>query len=323
MAKTRIFIAGSNGMVGSALVRLLRTENAEIITRNKDELNLLDQANVKNFFIKQKINQVYLAAAKVGGIYANNTYPAEFIYENLMIQSNVIHSAFLSGIKKLLFLGSSCIYPKSAPQPMKEEDLLTGKLEQTNEPYAIAKIAGVKMCESYNRQYGKSHDIDYRSVMPTNLYGPGDNYHEQNSHVIPALIYRFHKAKINNLPHITIWGSGEPKREFLHVNDMAKAAIHIMNIDKISFDKETYPMCSHINVGSGKEITIKELALIIKDIVNYNGEINFDRTKPDGSPRKLLNCNRLNKLGFTPKKNLKNGLVEAYEDYIKKFNENF
>lgn len=321
MSRIRIFIAGSNGMVGSALVKLLRKEDAEIITKNKDELNLLKQTDVKKFFISQKIDQVYLAAAKVGGIYANNSYPAEFIYENLMIQNNVIHHAFLSGVKKLLFLGSSCIYPKNISQPMKEEDLLTGKLEQTNEPYAIAKIAGIKMCESYNRQYEKSHYIDYRSIMPTNLYGPGDNYHEENSHVIPALIHRFHKAKMNNQPYITVWGSGEPKREFLYVDDMAKAAIHIMNIDKISYDKESSPMCSHINVGSGKEITIKDLALIIKDIVKYNGEIKFDTTKPDGSPRKLLNCNRLNNLGFIPKKDLQNGLIETYKDYTKKFYE--
>jgi len=232
MTKPKIFIAGSNGMVGSALIRHLQKQDVEIITRNRKELDLFNQQDVKKFFLNQKIDQVYLAAAKVGGIHANNTYPAEFIYENLMIQTNVIHSAFLGGVKKLLFLGSSCIYPKNAKQPMNEEELLTGKLEQTNEPYSIAKIAGIKICESYNRQYEKSHNIDYRSIMPTNLYGPGDNYHPKNSHVIPGLINRFHEAKINNLPNVTIWGTGKPKREFLYVGDMARASIHLMNIKK-------------------------------------------------------------------------------------------
>ena len=318
MIKPKIFIAGPNGMVGSALIRLLRKQNVEIITKNRKELDLFNQLDVKNFFKNQKIDQVYLAAAKVGGIHANNTYPAEFIYENLMIQNNVIHNAFLGGVKKLLFLGSSCIYPKNANQPMNEEELLTGKLELTNEPYAIAKIAGIKMCESYNRQYEKSHNIDYRSIMPTNLYGPGDNYHPQNSHVIPGLINRFHEAKINNLSNVTIWGTGKPKREFLYVDDMARASIHLMNIDKKTFSKHIYPMCSHINAGSGNDLTIKELAEIIKEVVDYKGEINFDPTKPDGSPRKFLDCKRINNLGFKTEISLKDGLIKTYKEYIKK-----
>ena len=317
MAKTKIFIAGHNGMVGSALVRLLQAQEVEIITKNKEELNLLNQNNVQNFFKNQKIDQVYLAAAKVGGIHANNTYPADFIYENLMITTNIIHSAFLNGIKKLLFLGSSCIYPKNTNQPMKEEELLNGKLESTNEPYAIAKIAGIKMCESYNRQYSKSHSLDYRSIMPTNLYGPGDNYHPENSHVIPGLIYRFHKAKINNLPNVTIWGTGTPKREFLYVDDMARASIHLMNLDKNIYDKQTVPMCSHINVGSGKDLTIKELAEAIKEVLGFKGVINFDPTKPNGIPRKLLDSELINSLGFKPEISLKDGLIKTYQDYIK------
>ena len=317
MAKTKIFIAGHNGMVGSALVRLLQAQEVEIITKNKEELNLLNQNNVQNFFKNQKIDQVYLAAAKVGGIHANNTYPADFIYENLMITTNIIHSAFLNGIKKLLFLGSSCIYPKNTNQPMKEEELLNGKLESTNEPYAIAKIAGIKMCESYNRQYGKSHSVDYRSIMPTNLYGPGDNYHPENSHVIPGLIYRFHEAKINNLPRVTIWGTGTPKREFLYVDDMARASIHLMNLDKKNYDEQTSSMCSHINVGSGIDLSIKKLAEIIKEVVDFKGKINYDLTKPDGSPRKFLDSKRINNLGFKPEISLKEGLIKTYQDFIK------
>ena len=315
MSKQKIFIAGHKGMVGSALVRLLKTHDVELITKEKKELDLLSQNDVSDFFKYQKIDQVYLAAAKVGGIHANNTYPAEFIYENLMIQTNVIHGAFLGGVKKLLFLGSSCIYPKNANQPMKEEDLLTGKLEPTNEPYAISKIAGIKMCESYNRQYAESHSIDYRSIMPTNLYGPGDNYHPENSHVIPGLIYRFHDAKVNNLSNVTIWGSGNPKREFLYVDDMAKATVYIMNIEKKIYDKNVMPRCSHINIGSGKDITIKELAEIIKEVIGFNGKIDFDQTKPDGSHRKFLDSKRLNNFGFTPKISLKNGLIKTYQDY--------
>ena len=317
MTKPKIFIAGHNGMVGSALVRILKKKNVKIITKNKTEINLLNQDKVQNFFKNEKIDQVYLAAANVGGIYANNAYPAEFIYQNLMIQNNIIHSAFLSGVKKLLFLGSSCIYPKNANQPIKEEELLTGKLEATNEPYAIAKIAGIKMCESYNRQYGVSHNIDYRSVMPTNLYGPGDNYHPQNSHVIPGLIYRFHEAKVKNLSKVIVWGTGTPKREFLYVDDMARAAVHMMNMDKKIYNEHISPMSSHINIGSSFDLTIKDLAKIIKEVVGYEGEINFDPTKPDGIPRKLLNSERLNNFHFKADIGLKDGLIKTYKDYIK------
>lgn len=317
MKNLKIFIAGHNGMVGSALVRFLKVKGWQIITKERKELNLLDQRDTRNFFKNEKIDQVYLAAAKVGGIYANNTYPAEFIYENLTIQTNVIHSAFLTGVKKLLFLGSSCIYPKDANQPVKEEELLTGKLEPTNEPYAIAKIAGIKICESYNRQYGKSHNIDYRSIMPTNLYGPGDNYHPKNSHVIPALINRFHEAKIKNLPYVVIWGTGMPKREFLYVDDMVRAAVFVMNLDKKIYDEQTSPMCSHINVGSGKDLTIKELAETIKEVVGYQGKINFDKTKLDGIPRKFLGIKLISDLGFRPKISLEDGLLKTYKDYLK------
>ena len=317
MLNQRIFIAGHNGMVGSAIVRILKNYDVEIITKTRAELDLLNQKDVNSFFKNQKIDQVYLAAAKVGGILANNTYPAEFIYENLMIQSNVIHNSFLNGVKKLLFLGSSCIYPKNANQPIKEEQLLTGKLEETNEPYAIAKIAGIKMCESYNRQYGESHNIDYRSIMPTNLYGPGDNYHPLDSHVIPGLIYRFHEAKIKNLPNVIIWGTGKPRREFLYVDDMARASICIMNIDKKIYNQYVSPMSSHINIGSGSDLTIKDLAEIIKKIVGYEGEINFDPTKPDGIPKKLLNSERLNNFNFKADIGLKDGLIKTYKDYIK------
>jgi len=317
MSKLKIFIAGHKGMVGSSLVRLLKKQDVEIITKNKKELNLLNQNQVQSFFKNLKIDQVYLAAAKVGGIYANNIYPAEFIYKNLMIQTNIIHNSFLNGVKKLLFLGSSCIYPKKANQPIKEEELLMGKLEQTNEPYALAKIAGIKMCESYNRQYGKRYDIDYRCIMPTNLYGPGDNYHPENSHVIPGLIYRFHNAKTKNLPSVNVWGTGKPKREFLYVDDMAEASIHIMNVNKKDYDKQTSLRCAHINVGNGKEHTIKEIAENIKKIVGFKGEVNFDSTKPDGSPRKFLDCSRLKKLGFKPKINLQEGLKKTYKNFLK------
>jgi GDP-L-fucose synthase len=317
MAKHRIFVAGHKGMVGSSITRLLKNQEVEIITKDRSELNLLNQQDVQDFFQYEKIDRVYLAAAKVGGIHANNSYPADFIYENVMVQTNVIHSAFLNGVKKLLFLGSSCIYPKHANQPMKEEDLLAGKLEPTNEPYAIAKITGIKMCESYNRQYSKSHGVDYRSIMPTNLYGPGDNYHPENSHVIPGLIYRFHKAKINNLESVTIWGTGTPKREFLYVDDLAQAAIHVMNIDKKIYDEQISSESSHINVGSEQELTTKELAETIKNIIGFKGTINFDPSKPDGSTRKLLNSERINKLGFNPKTDLKDGLLKTYQDYIK------
>jgi GDP-L-fucose synthase len=313
----KIFIAGHKGMVGSALVRLLKRKKVKIITKEKKELNLLDQKKVQAFFKNNKIDQVYLAAAKVGGIYANCTYPAEFIYENLMIQNNIIHSAFLSGVKKLLFLGSSCIYPKYAKQPMKEEELLSGKLEPTNEPYAIAKIAGIKTCESYNRQYGVSHGIDYRSVMPTNLYGPGDNYHPENSHVVPSLIRRFHEAKVNNLKFVTIWGTGSPLREFLHVEDMARASIKVMNLDKKKYNKIVKPM-SHINIGSGKEISIKELAKKINKIVNFKGKIIFDTAKTNGTLRKITDVRRLVKIGFKHKIDLEDGLEQAYLHFKKR-----
>jgi GDP-L-fucose synthase len=317
MSKPKIFIAGHQGMVGSALVRFLEAQDVELITKKRNELDLLNQQDVLNFFKNEKVDQVYLAAAKVGGIHANNIYPADFIYENLMIETNVINSAFLCGVKKLLFLGSSCIYPKNSNQPMREEELLTGKLEPTNEPYAIAKIAGIKMCESYNRQFGKSHGIDYRSIMPTNLYGPGDNYHPENSHVIPGMIYRFHEAKIKNLKRVVVWGTGTPKREFLYVDDMARASIHLMNIDKNIYDKHTSSMCSHINIGSRKELTIKELAGTVKEVVNFKGEVYFDHSKPDGNPRKFLNSDRINNLGFKPEISLMNGLKKTYQDYIK------
>jgi GDP-L-fucose synthase len=304
-------------MVGAAIVRTLEAQGrTKLVTRTHAELDLTNQAVVREFFQAEKPDQVYLAAAKVGGIHANATYPAEFIYQNLMIAANVIDAAFQNGVKKVLFLGSSCIYPKFAEQPMREDALLTGKLEPTNEPYAIAKIAGIKLCESYNRQYGLSHGIDYRSVMPTNLYGPGDNYHPENSHVIPALIRRFHEAKINGSSSVVIWGTGRPKREFLYVDDMARACVHVMNLDKETYHQHTEPMCSHINVGTGADLTIQELAEVIKVVVGYEGGINFDPAKPDGSPRKLMDSRRLNDLGWKPKVNLKDGLAEAYKSFL-------
>jgi GDP-L-fucose synthase len=313
-----IYVAGHRGMVGSAIVRQLLEQGQpadRIITRTHAELDLTDQAAVRTFFNSEKPSQVYLAAAKVGGIHANNTYPAEFIYQNLMMQVNIIDAAFRNGVKKLLFLGSSCIYPKLAPQPMREDALLTGTLEPTNEPYAIAKIAGIKLCESYNRQYGPIHGVDYRSVMPTNLYGPGDNYHPENSHVIPALIRRFHEAKVNNAASVAIWGTGTPKREFLYVDDMAAACVHVMNLDKAIYDQHTQPMLSHINVGSGEDISIREVAEIIGKTVGYQGDINFDTTKPDGTPRKLMDSSRLNALGWKAQVGLQTGLAAAYQDF--------
>ena len=305
-------------MVGSAIFRRLAQDPSNnIVTRNRTELDLTNQPAVDTFFSKSNIDQVYLAAAKVGGIHANNTYPAEFIYENLTIEANIIHSAFKHGVKKLLFLGSSCIYPKLAEQPMCEEALLTGSLECTNEPYAIAKIIGIKLCESYNRQYGNSHGIDYRSVMPTNLYGPGDNYHPENSHVIPALIRRFHEAKINDTPEVAVWGSGTPKREFLHVDDMAAASIHVMNLDDDLYQQQTQPMLSHINVGFGSDISIAELAVLIGRTVGYNGQITYDSSRPDGTPRKLMDSSRVNALGWQPHITLEEGLVLAYQDFLK------
>jgi GDP-L-fucose synthase len=291
-------------------------DSAVIITRTHAELDLTNQAAVNEFFQQEKPTQVYMAAAKVGGIHANNTYPADFIYQNLMVQANVIEAAFQHGVQKLLFLGSSCIYPRLAPQPMPEDALLTGLLEPTNEPYAIAKIAGIKLCESYNRQYGASHGIDYRSVMPTNLYGPGDNYHPQNSHVIPALLRRFHEAKVAGAPSVAIWGSGAPKREFLYVDDMAAASVFVMNLPKAVYDQHTSPMLSHINVGYGTDITIAELAHAVSDTVGYPGHITFDATQPDGAPRKLMDSTRLNALGWQAKVKLEQGLALAYQDYL-------
>lgn len=313
----KIYVAGHRGMVGSAIVRNLQVKGFQnIVTRTHAELDLTNQVAVKDFFALEKPHQVYLAAAKVGGIHANNTYPAEFIYDNLMVQNNVIHQAFIHGVKKLLFLGSSCIYPKLAQQPMAEEALLTGKLEPTNEPYAIAKIAGIKMCESYNRQYGQSHGIDYRSVMPTNLYGPGDNYHSENSHVIPALIKRFHEAKLSNTPKVIIWGTGTPRREFLYVDDMASASVFVMGLDKLTYDQHTKPMQSHINVGFGTDVTITELATVVAKVTKYEGTISFDAAKPDGSPRKLMDSSSLNRLGWVPLVQLEAGLAMAYENYL-------
>jgi len=313
----KIYVAGHRGMVGSAIVRSLQAQGYNnIVTRTHAELDLTDQAAVKAFFEKEKPTQVYLAAAKVGGIHANNTFPAEFIYDNLMVQNNAIHQAFKSGVKKLLFLGSSCIYPKLAPQPMSEDALLTGKLEPTNEPYAIAKIAGIKMCESYNRQYGQSHGIDYRSVMPTNLYGPGDNYHPENSHVIPALLRRFHEAKISNATEVVIWGTGTPRREFLYVDDMAAASIFVMQLDKNTYDSQTEAMQSHLNVGFGSDVTIAELANAVATATGYQGKISFDPSKPDGSPRKWMDSVKLNKLGWAPKVDLDQGLKNAYQSFL-------
>jgi GDP-L-fucose synthase len=314
----RIYVAGHRGMVGSAIARTLQAQGCtNIITRTHAELDLTNQAAVKQFFQQEKPTQVYLAAAKVGGIYANNTFPAEFIYQNLMMEANVVHQAFVAGVKKLLFLGSSCIYPKLAPQPMAENALLTGTLEPTNEPYAIAKIAGIKLCESYNRQYGQSHGIDYRSVMPTNLYGPGDNYHPENSHVIPALIRRFHEAKEANAPEVLIWGTGTPKREFLYVDDMAAACVFVMELSKDIYDQHTEPMQSHINVGFGEDVTITDLAKAIAKAISYSGKIGFDTSKPDGSPRKWMDSTRINRLGWQAKVDLEAGLKQAYSDFLK------
>jgi GDP-L-fucose synthase len=314
---TKIYVAGHRGMVGSAIVRQLQAKGFNnLVMRTHAELDLTNQQAVADFFQKERPEQVYLAAAKVGGIHANNTYPAEFIYQNLMMEANVVHQAFQAGVKKLLFLGSSCIYPKMAPQPMAEDALLTGKLEATNEPYAIAKIAGIKLCESYNRQYGITHGTDYRSVMPTNLYGPGDNYHPENSHVIPALIRRFHEAKKNNAEEVVIWGTGTPMREFLHVDDMAAASVFVMELDKATYDEHTEPMQSHINVGYGSDVTIKELAEIIGQVIGYHGKINFDTSRPDGTPRKLMNSERIKRMGWQAKVHLVDGLRLAYEDYL-------
>jgi GDP-L-fucose synthase len=316
----KVFIAGHNGMVGSSILRLLKKKkDVKLIVADRKKINLTKQVLVQDFFNKEKPDQVYIAAAKAGGIYANRTYPAEFIYENIMIQTNIIHSAFLSGVKKLLFLGSSCIYPKLSNQPIKEEELLSGFLEPTNEPYAIAKIAGIKMCESYNQQYGITHKIDYRSLMPTNLYGPGDNYDLKTSHVIPALIRKFHEAKLRNESKVMVWGTGTPRREFLYVDDLARACYHIINLDRNVYYKNIKPVRNHINVGSGVDLTIKELAKIIQEVTDYNGKIEFNISKPDGTIQKILDSKRINVLGWKAKVSLKDGLVLAYKDFCNQY----
>ncbi|AZT84504.1 GDP-L-fucose synthase [Marinobacter sp. NP-4(2019)] len=309
----RVFIAGHKGMVGSAIVRQLENQsNIELVLRDRSELDLTDQAAVSSFFLQERIDQVYLAAAKVGGILANNNYAAQFIYENLMIECNVINAAHMADVDDLLFLGSSCIYPKFAEQPMKEDALLTGKLEPTNEPYAIAKIAGIKLCESYNREYGRR----YRSVMPTNLYGANDNFHKDNSHVIPAMMRRFHEAKTSGSSDVIVWGSGKPKREFLYVDDMAEASVFIANLDQATYETHTQPMLSHINVGTGKDCSIAELANTMAEVVGFRGDIIFDTSKPDGSPRKLLNVETLKSLGWTYNVDLKDGLARTYDWFL-------
>lgn len=313
----KIFIAGHNGMVGAAIFRQLKDAGyINILTRNRAELDLTDQQAVREFFQKELPEEVYLAAARVGGIHANSTYPAEFIYQNLMIEANIIHEAFKCGTKKLLFLGSSCIYPRLAEQPMKESALLTGLLEPTNESYAVAKIAGIKLCEAYNRQFGDSHGIDYRSIMPTNLYGPGDNYHPENSHVIPALIRRFHEAKLSKSSEVVIWGTGNAKREFLYVEDMAAASVYLMNLDSSMYWSHVYPQQSHINVGYGSDVSIADLAKTISKVVGYEGNIIFDVTKPDGAPRKFMDSEVLKNFGWSPKVDLASGLEKAYTDFL-------
>jgi len=306
----KIYVAGHNGMVGSAIVRKLREKGfVNIVTCSSSELDLTNQQNVHNFMQDEKPNYVVISAAKVGGIYANDSYPAEFIYQNLMIEANIIHGSYLAGVNNLLFLGSSCIYPKESQQPIKEEYLLNGYLESTNEPYAIAKISGIKLCESYNRQYG----TDYRSIMPTNLYGPNDNFHPYNSHAIPSLIRKFHEAKVENKPFVEVWGSGKPMREFLHVDDMADASIHVMGIDKKILENEVGPMLSHINIGTGKDITIKHIAQTIKKVVEFDGGIIFNTNMPDGTKRKLLDVSKILNLGWSYKISLEDGLNETYQ----------
>ena len=308
----RIYVAGHNGMVGSAIVRRLADKGyVNILTRSHAEMELTDQAQVRAFFAREKPEEVYVAAARVGGIHANNTYPAEFIYSNLMVEANLIHESWRTGVSKLLFLGSSCIYPRLAAQPMSEDALLTGKLEPTNEPYAIAKIAGIKLCESYNRQYG----CDFRSVMPTNLYGPGDNYHPENSHVLPAMIRRFHEAKLSGAPQVVIWGTGSPKREFLYVDDMASACVHVMDLPREVYAANTQVMASHINVGTGEDLSIAELTRLVGDVVGYAGTIKQDTSKPDGTPRKLLDVGRLHRLGWRARTALREGIQRAYDDF--------
>ena len=311
--KKKIFVAGHRGMVGGALVTVLRQDPAnELIVRTHAELDLCDQAAVEAFFAQKQLDEVYLAAAKVGGIHANNTYPADFIYDNLMMECNVIHHAWRSGVRKLLLLGSSCIYPKLAEQPMRESALLTGTLEPTNEPYAIAKIAGIKLCESYNRQHG----TDYRAVMPTNLYGPGDNFHPENSHVIPAMMQRFHEAKLRGDSVVTVWGTGTPMREFLHVSDMAQASVHVMNLSQTDYTEHTQPMLSHINLGTGQDCSIRELAETMARVTGFLGRLDFDSTKPDGTPRKLMDVSRLERMGWKAQIRLEDGLQETYQWFL-------
>ena len=312
-ASTRIYVAGHRGMVGSAIVRQLQARGCtNLVTRTHAELDLTDQAAVRAFFAAEKPEVVILAAAKVGGILANNSYPAEFIYDNLMMECNVIHEAYKAGVRQLLFLGSSCIYPKLAPQPMPETCLLTGTLEPTNEPYAIAKIAGIKLCESYNRQYG----TDYRSVMPTNLYGPHDNFHPQNSHVVPAMIRRFHEAVQSGAEEVVVWGTGTPMREFLHVDDMAEASLFVLDLDRETYAANTGPMLSHINVGTGTDVTIRELAETIAEVTGFRGRLVFDTTKPDGTPRKLMDVGRLAGMGWRARVSLSEGLADAYRWFL-------
>ncbi|PTB00779.1 MULTISPECIES: GDP-L-fucose synthase [unclassified Sulfitobacter] len=314
----KIYIAGHRGMVGGAILRQLQArqdagEALELVTRTRAELDLTDQAAVRDFMRSEAPDVVILAAAKVGGIMANNTYPAEFIYENLMIECNVIHQAFAAGVQQLLQLGSSCIYPRDAAQPMAENALLTGPLEPTNEPYAIAKIAGIKLCESYNRQYG----VDYRSVMPTNLYGPGDNFHPQNSHVLPALIRRFHEAARDGAAEVVIWGSGKPMREFLHVDDMAEASLFVLDLPRDVYAAQTHPMQSHINVGTGRDISIAALAQMVAEVTGFKGRLVFDTSKPDGTMRKLIDVSRLAEMGWRARIDLKDGLRETYDWFLR------
>jgi len=309
----RILVAGARGMVGSAIVRRLTALGYDnLLTPARDELDWADQAAVCRYFAHHAIDQVYVAAAKVGGIHANDSYPAEFLYQNLMIECNLVHQAFKTGVGRLLFLGSSCIYPKNAVQPMVEEALLTGTLEPTNEPYAIAKIAGIKLCESYARQYG----CDFRSLMPTNLYGENDNFHAENSHVIPALMQRLHEAKVTHAPEVVVWGSGAPQREFLHVDDLASACVHVMELPMVAYASQTTPRCSHLNVGTGTDLTIGELAMLIAEVVDFRGDIRFDTSKPDGAPRKLLDVSRLKKLGWASAVELRDGLSRTYAWYL-------
>ncbi|MDT8853505.1 GDP-L-fucose synthase [Paracoccaceae bacterium Fryx2] len=317
----KIYVAGHRGMVGGAILRRLQArrdagEDIGLVTRTHAELDLTDQVQVRDFMQAERPDVVILAAAKVGGIHANNTFPAEFIYENLMMECNVIHQAFAAGVRRLLFLGSSCIYPRNAPQPMAEDALLTGTLEPTNEPYAVAKIAGIKLCESYNRQHGRQHGVDYRSVMPTNLYGPGDNFHPENSHVLPALIRRFHEAAAEGRDEVVIWGTGTPMREFLHVDDMAEASLFVMDLPPAVYAANTSPMLSHINVGTGQDVTIAELARIVARVTGYTGATRFDTTRPDGTPRKLMDVSRLAGMGWRARIGLEDGIADAYRWFL-------